>query len=104
MPSRVRSHFAIGLPSAAEHLHVAGIGREQALENLDRRGFAGAVRPEEAEAFARADVEIETVDRGDVAVPLHEPAATQGWLRMCHRAILCLAPSDIAWAHLQPLH
>ena len=60
--------------------------------------------PEQAEALARVDVEIETVDGRDVAIALDEPAATQGWLRMCHRAILCLAPSDIAWAHLQPLH
>ena len=42
-------------PRQAEDLDVAGVGRGQAFEDLDRRRLPRAVRPEEAEAFAARD-------------------------------------------------
>ena len=46
-------------PAAAEHFDFAGGGVEQAFEDFDRGGLAGAVGPEQAEAFALLDGQIE---------------------------------------------
>src|SRR2546425_6474465 len=48
----------------------AGIGAPQALEDLDRRRLAGAVRAEEPEHLAGLDVEADTADGLDLAVAL----------------------------------
>src|SRR6185295_11809505 len=71
-------------PALAEHAHLAGVRRVQPLEDLDRRGLARAVGPEQAEALAGMDLEIEAVDRDDVVVALDEAAnqecrAVGGW-------------------------
>src|SRR5207244_1011630 len=42
-------------PTHAEDLDFARVRGGQPFEDLDRGRFAGAVRPEEAEAFARLD-------------------------------------------------
>src|SRR6185503_6667724 len=55
-------------PLLTEHLHLALVVRHEALEDLDRRRLAGAVRAEQAEALARAHLEIQPVDGDDVAV------------------------------------
>ena len=47
----------------AEHADLAVVGRSQALEDLDGRGLAGAVRPEQPEDLARRDIEVDAVDR-----------------------------------------
>src|SRR5205809_3530415 len=54
------------LPPHAENLDVATVGLRQAFEDLDGGRLPRAVRPEQPEAFARADREIETGDRYDV--------------------------------------
>ena len=59
-------------PAEAEHLDLAGVGREQPLENLDRRRLAGAVRAEQAEALAALHVQRQPVHGDDVAVALFE--------------------------------
>ena len=64
----------VALPRAAEHLDLAGVTVDQPLADLDGRGLAGAVRAEQAEALLRADVEVDAVDRHDVAVRLPEVA------------------------------
>ena len=56
----------------AEHLNRAGLGRSQALENLDRRRLAGAVRAQHAEDFAACDLEAHAVHGLHVAVELSE--------------------------------
>ena len=43
----------IGRPAEPEHLDVARVGLRQPFADLDRRGLAGAVRTEQAEALAR---------------------------------------------------
>ena len=45
-------------------------GLMQALEHLDRRGLARAVRPEQPEDLAAPDLEADAVDGLDVAVRL----------------------------------
>ena len=74
MPSRWRSACRIGRPAQAEHLDLAGVGLGQALADLDRRRLAGAVGPEQAEALAGADLEVEAVDRDDVFVGFSQVA------------------------------
>ena len=72
MPSRCRSSCSCAAQRRPEHLHVARVGREQAFEDLDRRGLAGAVRAEQAEALAAPHRQREPVHGDHVAVALHE--------------------------------
>jgi len=65
----------VAMPAIAEHLDVTGIGHPEAFENLDRRGLAGAIRAEHAEAFPGADLQIEARDRSNVTVPFGQAAA-----------------------------
>ncbi len=54
----------VGLPPAlVEDFDFAGGGVEQSFEDFDGGGFAGAIGPEQAEAFAALDLQIEAVDR-----------------------------------------
>src|SRR6266571_4047846 len=62
-------------PRRAEDLDIPRVRRGQSLENLDGRGLAGAVGPEQAEAFAGPDREIETRDGDDVAEAFGQGAA-----------------------------
>ena len=48
--------------------------RRDAADHPHRRGLAGAVRAEEAERFAGRDVEVDGVDRGEVAEALGQAA------------------------------
>jgi hypothetical protein len=73
LPQRVR----VALPAHAEHFHLAGIGSCQALADLDRRRLAGAVGSDQAEALARADLEIDAVNGDDVVVLLVQVADPQ---------------------------
>jgi small GTP-binding protein len=67
----------VALPALAQDLERAAVGREQSLEELDGGGLAGAVRTQKPEALARFDGEIETVHRHQVAVALHQAAASE---------------------------
>ena len=62
----------------AEHTDAAGIGDAVALEDLDGRRLARAVRPEQTEHLARRDREREAVDRVHVAVALLEVGDADG--------------------------
>ena len=46
----------------AHDLDAAGVGSEQAGEQLEQRRFAGAVRAEQGDEFARLGVEADAVD------------------------------------------
>ena len=52
----------------AEHRHLAGGADPEALQDLDRGGLARAVRPEQADHLAGADVEVDTGEHVVVAV------------------------------------
>src|SRR6185503_783517 len=58
--------FGVGLPVEAEHFYFACVARREALADLDRRRLAGAVRAEQAEAFAGLHLEVEAVHGDDV--------------------------------------
>ena len=58
----------------AEHRHRSGGPAAVALEDLDRGGLARAVRAEQPEDLALADVEVDPLDRLVFAVPLPETA------------------------------
>src|SRR6266699_4630380 len=65
-------HFAqlarLTLPGAAEDANFARGGLEQALEDFDSSGLAGAVRSEQHEAFAFANLEFDPAQRFHLAV------------------------------------
>src|SRR5439155_16938357 len=54
----------------AEHLDPPAVGAAVALEDLDRRRLAGAVRAEQAEDLALLDLEADPAQRLLAAVPL----------------------------------
>ena len=67
----------------AEDLGVARVDRQQRREHPQHRGLAGAVRPEDAEDLALADLEVDAVDGAQVAERLHQPARVDGCC-LCH--------------------
>ena len=60
--------------------------RRDAADHPHRRALAGAVRPEEAERLAAPDVEVDSVDRDEVAEPLHEAASVDHCAVLAHGA------------------
>jgi hypothetical protein len=60
-------------------LDLAAVGRRQAFQDFDRRGLAGAVRAEQAEAFAGGDGQVEPRDGDDIAEPFRETDTADGW-------------------------
>ena len=57
-----------------EHAHLAAVALAVALEDLDRRRLAGAVRAEEAEHLALLDLEVDPADRLELSVRLAQAA------------------------------
>src|SRR5690606_32067665 len=70
----------VGRPTEPQHLDVTGVGRREALADLDGRGLAGPVRSEQAEALARPHLEVDAGHGHDVLVGLPEIADPQ-WRR-----------------------
>ena len=69
----------VALPRHAEDFDLARGRLQQAFENLDGGGLAGAVRSEQAEALAGLDGEIEPAHGFDLAVVgLRQAAASDG--------------------------
>jgi hypothetical protein len=58
----------MAIPPKAEELDLTAVGREQALADLDRRGLAGPVGPEQPKALSRRDLQVEAGHGMDVAV------------------------------------
>jgi hypothetical protein len=71
----------VATPAIAEHLDVSTVGDPQALEDLDRRRLARAVRTEHAETLAAAHLEIETRQCHDVTVSLAQAFAPDRTVR-----------------------
>src|SRR6185437_2077535 len=65
-------------PPAAQDDDIAAVGTSEAFADLDRGGFAGAVGSEEAEALARAHVEVEAIDGHDIRIRLAEGSDREG--------------------------
>ena len=70
MPTRRRSSTPALRRVVAEHGHVAAAAVAVALEDLDRRRLARAVRAEQADHLAALDAEREAAHGLDVAVAL----------------------------------
>jgi hypothetical protein len=85
----------------AEHAHLPRVARPVALEDLDGGGLAGAIRAQEGEDLARADLEIDPPHRLQAVVGLAQALdADHGF---GHGAILGTAsPSDRG--HKRPPH
>ncbi len=63
----------VGARVESEDAHRSGVRRAVALQRLDGRRLAGAVRPEQAEHLAPRDAQGETVNRAAIAVTHLEP-------------------------------
>src|SRR5256885_4909209 len=77
--SETRLHLT-PLPAGVEpeHAQLAVVYVREPVDHLHRGGLARAVGPEEAEALLLADVEVDLVDRHQLAVALVEPAPLDG--------------------------
>ena len=58
----------------AVHARAAGIRPEHGIEDTQRRGLAGAIRPEQAGDAPIARLEADTVDRADRAEAAAQPS------------------------------
>src|SRR5262249_3027610 len=65
----------VALPGGPQELDLALVGRGEPLQDLDRRRLPSAVRPQEPEALAAVDREVEPGDGGHVRVALDQSAA-----------------------------
>src|ERR1700680_19170 len=75
----------VGRPLPPEDLDFAGGGREQSLDDLDRRGFARAVGSQQSKAFPLLDEQIQPANRLDrrfAVVTLDETLDANGWRHM----------------------
>jgi hypothetical protein len=70
----------IGGPVHPEKFDFAGIGRGETFADFNRCCFAGPIWTEQAEAFAGADFEVETVDGDDILVGFAQTGDVEGWL------------------------
>ena len=66
------SESAAVATSTPEHGRPAAVRRPEALEDLDGRRLAGAVRPEQPEHLAAGHLEVDPVDGLDLAVALDQ--------------------------------
>src|SRR5262249_21847 len=65
-------------PAPGEHLPVSAIRPRQPLQDLDSRGLARAVGSEQSETLARDDLQVESIDGGDIAESFDETPANDG--------------------------
>jgi hypothetical protein len=72
-------------PCPAEHLDVTCVAPQKAFTYLYSGGLARSIWAEEAEAFAVADLKIESINRDNIAIGLPESADNEGVCRCHHR-------------------
>ena len=82
----------------AEDVHLAAVARAVALEDLDRRRLAGAVRAEQAEDLALPDLEADAAQGLLLAVRLAQVA--DGDRR--HRSMICAPAAEAESAGSPP--
>ena len=68
----------LGADVEAGHLGMARGGGDQRAQHPNGRGLAGAVGTQEAEGLAAGHIQIDPLDRGDLAVRLGQPAKGDG--------------------------
>ena len=79
MPLRARTYIGSSVTSCAVEQDAARVGRRQADHHRERRRLAGAVGPEQADDFARRDLEVDAADDGAAAVRLGEVVVSAAW-------------------------
>ena len=67
-----RCKRSAGRQGSVLELDFAAIGNDCATQDLDERGFAGAILADERADLASADLEVEVGEHGDAAVRLRE--------------------------------
>ena len=67
---------------ALEH-HAAAIAGQRARDAVDQRGLAGAVRADQADALALADLQADRVERGEAAEALAEARDVEDRAQPC---------------------
>ena len=78
-------HRIVGDVVAVE-LDAPRVGRGQADRHVERRGLAGAVRAEQADDFARRDVEVDAAHDGAAAVGLRQVVGAECGHQWAERA------------------
>ena len=82
-PQRVGRAGRVG----AEDADLAGVGGQEPLADLHGRGLARPVRSEQGQHGPDREIEVEAVDGGEAAVPLHQaPDRDSGWRATGHDA------------------
>ena len=79
-PDQLAHHMRVLLDVDAEDLGPAAVHRQQGREHLQHRGLAGAVRPEDTEDLAAADLEVDPVDGAQRAERLDQTGRPHGQL------------------------
>src|SRR6185369_10512053 len=77
----------VGLPPESEHFDIAGVRRQQSLEDLDGRGLPGTIGPEQSKTFASTHVERQAVNGHNIAITPGEPLTSNG--KSIHVARFC---------------
>ena len=72
MPSALAASRAVAVLLVAADVDAARVGRGAAGQHMHERRFAGAVVADEADAFARGDLETDAVKRADGAERLFD--------------------------------
>ena len=92
----------VALHVEAVDVGAAGGGAQQRGEHADRRGLAGAVRPEEAEHLPALDGEVDAVDGAHRGVVPHEALGADRRV-LSGRHLLC-PPTRTHTARRAPIH
>jgi hypothetical protein len=75
----------VGCRVETEDAQLTAADRRDAADHPHRARLAGAVGPEEAERLAAADLDVDAVDRGEVAEGLGQPTGAQQDVVIGHR-------------------
>src|ERR1700721_4723619 len=86
--------LALRVGIEAEHGDLTTAASTQAFKNLDCRGFARAVRPEQSEHFSRLDFEVNAFYGFHFAVRLLEAVDQNRWRSRTHIEIDRLLEND----------
>ena len=77
-PEPLPQRRSVRSPAKSEYLDFSGVRGGEPFADLNRCRLTGAIRTQQAEAFAGPDLERDTVDGNDVLVGFPQPADVQG--------------------------
>ncbi len=88
-PGHAHAGVDVRRPAAhppAAHQHLAAVGLEVSRQEVDERGLAGAIRPDQPDEVALGDDEVHRVVGDDAAEPLDQPHAPDELGALAHAA------------------